>query len=237
MNSGSSRQLAAAGVYAVVLGWLLAFPGQWQGLCYRLLGTSPGLSGLSDGKSLLVLTGQHLAVVAASAALATVIGTLIALANRTSRTTTLSSAAAALSGIPSIIILSLTLPVTGYGKLPAIIALTLWSMVPVANSCRAAINSVPASLLETGQALGLTGRQIWLKIIIPAAWPTYKSGLRVMLVSNISAATLASVVGAGGLGTAVFAGIKTFDTVLLISGTTPIVLLALIADKLLEAAP
>jgi osmoprotectant transport system permease protein len=126
------------------------------------------------------------------------------------------------------------LGVSGIGMAPAILALMLYALLPIARNTQAGFASVPASVLETARGMGMTRRQILWSVEIPLALPVVLAGVRITLVQLIGLAVLAALVGAGGLGAIMFQGLfaDALDQVLL--GVIPVVLLAMAADAALN---
>ncbi|WP_404450575.1 ABC transporter permease [Virgibacillus necropolis] len=134
---------------------------------------------------------------------------------------------------PSLAILAFFIPVLGVGKIPAIAALFFYSMLPMLRNTFTGINGVNKSLLEAGRGMGMN---VWQRIItveIPLAIPVIMAGIRVSTVYLIGWATLASFIGAGGLGDYIFNGMNLYRPDLIIVGAVPVTLLALITDLLL----
>lgn len=119
------------------------------------------------------------------------------------------------------------------GMAPAIVALVLYALLPIARNAQAGIAAVPAAVLETARGMGMTARQILFRVEIPLALPVVLAGVRITLVQLIGLAVLAALIGAGGLGAIMFQGLfaDALDQVML--GVIPVVLLALLADAVL----
>ena len=96
------------------------------------------------------------------------------------------------------------------------------------------IEEVPKDIVDAARGMGMNEREIYLKVKIPLALDVILGGIRTALVINISAATLAAAVGAGGLGVLVVNGVRTFDMVLILEGAIPVTLLAIIVELLLK---
>ena len=131
--------------------------------------------------------------------------------------------------IPSLAILLLMLPVLGTGSAPAAVALTLLAIPPILENTSAGLKEVPAFMLETADGLGMTPRQAWIKVRFPLALPLPLAGLKTAAVEIIASATLASKIGAGGLGDLIFIGIGLFRTDLLLIGGISVAFLSLSA--------
>lgn len=135
--------------------------------------------------------------------------------------------------IPSLALLALAVGLLGVGALPAIVALALYSILPIARNTYAGITAVPAGSIDAARGLGMTGMQILKKVELPLATPFIIGGLRIATVVAISGGALASLIGAGGLGDFIFSGISLFQPEAMLAGAIPTALLALAADYLL----
>lgn len=132
--------------------------------------------------------------------------------------------------IPSISMLGFLIPVTGIGDKTAIVALTIYGLLPVVRNTYIGITGIPSSTIEVARGLGSTGLQILYKIELPLALPVILAGLRNMIVMIIALSGIASFIGAGGLGVAVYRGITTYNTALTVAGSILIALIALTSD-------
>lgn len=136
--------------------------------------------------------------------------------------------------IPSLALLSIMLPVFGIGKVPAIVALFLYSLLPILRNTYVGIRSVNATYLDAAKGMGMSGSQRLLQIELPLASSVIISGIKVSAVYVISWTTLAAYVGAGGLGDFIFNGLALYRIDLIMMGTIPVTLLALATDALLK---
>lgn len=134
--------------------------------------------------------------------------------------------------IPSISMLGFLIPFSGIGNATAVIALTVYALLPGKNTHTGIINVDPV-LLEAAKGMGSTKLQILLKIKLPLAMPIIISGIRNMVTMTIALAGIASFIGAGGLGVAIYRGITTNNTAMTMVGSLLIALLALVMDMLL----
>ena len=125
------------------------------------------------------------------------------------------------------------LGISGIGMAPAILALLLYALLPIARNTQAGFAGVPAAVQETARGMGMTAPQILLRVEIPLALPVILAGVRITLVQLVGLAVLAALVGAGGLGAIMFQGLfaDALDQVLL--GVIPVVLLALVANAVM----
>ena len=120
--------------------------------------------------------------------------------------------------------------VRGIGMAPALIALLLYSLLPVARNTLAGILGVDGAVVEAAFGMGMTQRQIFWRIELPLGLPVFLAGVRIVLVQAIGLAVVAALIGAGGLGTFVFQGIGQYAIDLVLLGAVPTILLALAAD-------
>jgi osmoprotectant transport system permease protein len=122
----------------------------------------------------------------------------------------------------------------GIGMKPAVFALTIYSILPIARNTLAGITAVPPELIDAGKGMGMPPMKILMEVEIPNAMKVILTGFRVALIINIGTAALAYVIGAGGLGDLIFTGISLMQTDKLLAGAIPVTLLALFADFLSE---
>ena len=126
--------------------------------------------------------------------------------------------------------------IQGVGMAPAVIALTLYSLLPVVRSTAAGLGQVPQPVIDAARGVGLSSRQIFWKVEVPLALPVFISGLRVATVQVIGLAVVAALIGAGGFGAIMFQGLLSGALDLVLLGTVPVIAMALAADALLKAA-
>lgn len=138
--------------------------------------------------------------------------------------------AAVMQTIPSLALLGLMIPLFGIGELPAIIALVIYALLPVLRNTYTGINEVDGSLVEAAEGIGMKPVRRLLKVEIPIAMPIIMAGIRTAMVLIIGTATLAALIGAGGLGDLILLGINRNNTDLILIGAIPAALLAIIFD-------
>ena len=125
------------------------------------------------------------------------------------------------------------IPFFGVGKVPAIIALFLYSLMPILRNTYVGLTDVNQDTIDSARGLGMTNMQLILKVDIPLAMPVIMAGIRLSAIYVIAWATLASYIGAGGLGDFIFNGLSLYQTDLIFGGTIPVIILALLTDYLL----
>ena len=135
--------------------------------------------------------------------------------------------------VPSLAILGMVIPVLGIGLKPAIFALVLRGVLPIINNTYSGVMNVDRSVVEAGRGMGMRNREILRLVELPLSFPVIMAGIRTATVLSISVATLAALIGAGGLGDLIFQGIVMADRNLLLAGSIPTAILAIAADLLL----
>lgn len=141
--------------------------------------------------------------------------------------------ASMLQTIPALALLAMMIPFFGVGRVPAIIALFLYSLMPIMRNTYVGLTDVNPDTIDSARGLGMTKMQLILKVDIPLAMPVIMSGIRLSAIYVIAWATLASYIGAGGLGDFIFNGLSLYQPDLIFGGTIPVIILALLADYLL----
>ncbi|HTS13172.1 MAG TPA: ABC transporter permease [Candidatus Limnocylindrales bacterium] len=139
--------------------------------------------------------------------------------------------------IPSLALFGFLLPVPWLGERAdrlAIVALTLYALLPIIRNTSAGIAAVDPAVREAARGMGLTQQQILWKVELPLSIPTVIAGIRVATVLTIGIATIAAAVGAGGLGEFIFRGLAMVNDQLIFAGAIPAALLALAADFILS---
>ena len=183
----------------------------------------------------LALTREHLVLVLISTLFAVLIGvpTGVLLTRFKSLQAPILGIANIMQTVPSLALFGLLIPIPfigGIGARTAIIALALYSLLPVIRNTVTGISGVDAKIREAAVAMGMTDWQILRQIELPLAAPVILTGIRVAVVIAVGVATIAAAVGAGGLGTYIFRGLRQNDNNLLLAGAISSALLALIAD-------
>ena len=133
--------------------------------------------------------------------------------------------------IPSIAMFGLLIPLVGIGLNNALIVLILYGLLPIVRSVYTGLKEVPSQLVEAAKGLGSTEVQVFKKIYFPLALPSILSGLRITVVMIVALAGLAALIGAGGLGQAIFRGLNTMNTGLIVAGSLGISLFAILGDQ------
>lgn len=143
-----------------------------------------------------------------------------------------------LQTIPSLALFGLLIPlplIGGIGIRTAIVALILYSLLPIVRNTVTGIAGVDRLITEAATVLGMTDRQRLFAVELPLAFPSIVAGLRIATVIAIGVATIGAAVGGGGLGTLIFRGVAMVDTRRILAGALPAAGLAILADRLFEA--
>lgn len=135
--------------------------------------------------------------------------------------------------IPSIALLGFFIPISGIGDKTAVIALTIYALLPMVRSTYTGIETIDPAIIESAKGMGSTDYQILYKIKLPLATTVILSGLRNMVVMTIALGGIASFIGAGGLGVAIYRGITTNNAALTFAGSLLIAVLALLVDLII----
>ncbi|MBU7217343.1 ABC transporter permease [Staphylococcus gallinarum] len=160
------------------------------------------------------------------------IGILLSKLKRTSNIVL--TIAGVLQTIPTLAVLAVMIPIFGVGKMPAIVALFLYVLLPILNNTVIGVQNIDKNIKEAGTSMGMTRFQLMKDVELPLALPLILGGIRLSSVYVISWATLASYVGAGGLGDFVFNGLNLYDPMMIVSAAILVTLLALVVDFVLS---
>lgn len=189
----------------------------------------------SRREPLLRLALRHLALVALALGAATLVAVPLGLALERGR----GAAGPALGGlgvlqtIPSIALLAFMVPLLGVGVVPALVALWLYALYPIARGTYTGVRDADPAAVEAAEALGMTPAQRLFRVRLPLAAPVVMAGVRTAAVITVGAATLAAFIGAGGLGEPIVTGLALADTHMVLSGALPAAALALLVDGVL----
>lgn len=136
--------------------------------------------------------------------------------------------------IPSLALFAFAMPLFGIGREPAIFALFLYGLLPIIKNTMLGINNVNPAVIKAATGMGMTRSQVMLKVQIPLAIPVIMGGVRIAAVTSIGIATIATLIGAGGLGTFIYQGLGMTDMPMIMAGAITSALLAIFVDTLLS---
>jgi osmoprotectant transport system permease protein len=189
----------------------------------------------ANWQDIVRLIGEHLVLVLVSTSIAVAIGIPlgILLTRKPSLRAPVLGLANVMQTVPSLALFGFLIPlpfIGGIGARTAIVALVLYALLPVIRNTVTGILGVEGSVREAAVAMGMTDRQILFQVELPLAMSVILTGVRVAVVISVGVATIAAAVGAGGLGTFIFRGLRQYDNHLLLAGAVPAALMALAAD-------
>ncbi|AME07383.1 ABC transporter permease [Bacillus siamensis] len=191
----------------------------------------------TNGGELLYKTWEHLYI----SIIAVILGILVAVPLGVALARMKKGAGAVIGAVnivqtlPSLAILAFFIPLLGVGKLPAIVALFFYSVLPILRNTYTGIQGVNKNLLESGKGIGMTVWEQIRLVELPLAVPVIMAGIRTSTIYLIGWATLASFIGGGGLGDYIFIGLNLYQPEYIIGGAVPVTILAIIIDYLLAA--
>ena len=182
--------------------------------------------------AILHALAQHLEITAVALVIAVLIG--IPLGIHIARERFLAgpvlATVSAIQTIPSLALLGFLIPILGIGARPAIVALFLYALLPIVRNTHAALARVDPAAVDAARGMGMREAQILRYVTLPQALPVIMAGVRTATVFSVGVATLAALVGAGGLGTFIFRGIAMVNSRMVLAGAIPTALLALSLD-------
>jgi len=186
-------------------------------------------------RQVLELTGEHLWLVGLSTLFATLIGIPLGvlIAHRPAFNKPVLGSANVIQTVPSLALFGFLLPVPWLGGRAdrlAILALTLYALLPIIRNTFAGIRGVDAAVIESARGMGMTESQLLFQVELPLASSVILSGVRTAVVISVGLATIAAAIGAGGLGEFIFRGLAMVDNSVILAGAVPAALLALLAD-------
>ncbi|WAA08810.1 ABC transporter permease [Fervidibacillus albus] len=188
------------------------------------------------GVEMLVKTGEHLyiSLIAVGLGIIVAVPLGVLLTRRKKIAGFVMGILGIIQTVPSFAILAIFIPLLGVGKVPAIIALFLYSLLPILRNTYTGIAGVKKDLVEAGLGMGMTEWEKIRLVELPLAMPVIMAGIRLSTVFLIGWATLASYIGAGGLGDYIFSGLNLYKPEFILAGAIPVTILALVTDLFLN---
>ncbi len=138
--------------------------------------------------------------------------------------------ASVLQTVPTLALLALMVPLLGVGAMPAIVALFIYSLLPILRNTYLGMADVDPNLLDAAKGMGMSTGQVIQKVQLPMAVPVIMAGIRLSAVYVIAWTTIASYIGGGGLGDFIFNGLQTYRQDLIFGGTIPVIIIAIVMD-------
>jgi osmoprotectant transport system permease protein len=184
---------------------------------------------------ILLLTYQHLRITLMGVLIALVIGMTcgILITKHKTLAEMVMSVTDIIQTIPTLALLAILMMFFGLGDTTAIIALFLYSLLPIIRNTYIGLKSVESGMVEAGIGMGMTKPQLLFKVQLPIALPVILSGIRVALVTGLGVATIGVLIGSGGLGIFIYRGVQMANIKMIFSGAVPLSVLAIGTDVLL----
>ena len=190
--------------------------------------------------TLAELALQHIQIVLLASAVSTVIALGLAFSVHLSQSKEYKDLVLQFSTIgetlPTAAIIALSVPLMGYGNGPLLLALSIYGILPILRNTLEGLSNIARSIHEAALGLGLTPMERLTRIELPLALPNIFTGIRIATIINVSAATIGATVGAGGFGVLIVSGIRTYDPMVVIQASVPVILLALWFDRVLRVS-
>jgi osmoprotectant transport system permease protein len=234
MSPGFKRWLVfllIAGAFVVVVA-----NSSWWEVALRYLFPSETVV-LHPGAPLLTLVWQHMQLVAISSGITVLVGVPLGVSVTRSWGREFLPIVGSITSLsqtfPPVAVLALAVPLFGFGALPTILALLLYGLLPVVRNTVAGLQSVNKDSLNAAYGIGMSPWQALMRVEIPLAMPVILAGIRISVVINVGTAMIGAVIGAGGIGSPIVAGLVRDNLAFIVEGALPAAMLALLADRLL----
>lgn len=192
---------------------------------------------IANHDRIALATARHFEICALSVALALLIGIPLGIVAAKVRPLAFAilGTVSVIYTIPTLAMFGLMIPLLGLGFVPAIAAIVLYSLLPLVQNAYTGIVNVPPHMKEAARGLGMSEGQILRRVELPLSLPVISAGIRTAVVNAVGMGTLASLIGAGGLGDLIFRGISTVSLVVVLAGSIPVIVMAVLADMALRA--
>lgn len=187
-----------------------------------------------NGSALLTAIGEHifLSLVALFLGILVAVPVGILLSQVPKVANVVIGVASILQTIPTLALLALMVPLLGVGKVPSIVALFIYSLLPILRNTYLGMIEVDPNLIDAAKGMGMSTSQVIRKVQLPLAIPVIMAGVRLSAVYVIAWTTIAAYIGGGGLGEFIFNGLQTYRRDLIFGGTIPVIIIAIAMDLL-----
>ena len=184
---------------------------------------------------ILACTGQHMSLSFTAVGLACLVGIPLAfvIVNHKRAAGIVMVIANTIQTIPSLALYAFAMPLFGIGTRPAVFALFLYALLPILKNTLIGIQNVAPGAIRAAKGMGMSAAQIMLQIEVPLAVPSIMGGVRIAAVTAIGTATIATLIGAGGLGSIIYQGLGMSNQIMVLAGAICSALLALVVDYVL----
>lgn len=235
MSRSHLLRWTALGAFAALFVVIMANEAWWEGTLGLLFPDEGQV--LHPRASPLVLVGEHMVLVAISSTLTVLVGIPLGIwVTRPSGASFLPVVTDLTSlgqTFPPVAILALSVPMLGFGVEPTVLALFLYGLLPVVRNTIAGLRAVPPHFIDAARGMGMGRARTLFRIEVPLAARVILAGVRTSVVINIGTAMIGAVIGAGGLGSPIIAGLVRDNLAFIVEGALPAALLAVLADQLL----
>ncbi|APV44724.1 osmoprotectant transport system permease protein [Dehalogenimonas formicexedens] len=223
-------------VFTVLFMVIVANDSWWQAVLGFLFPAQDQV--LHPRAPLWVFVVEHLRIVSVSSALSIALGLPLGILITRKIGRSLQPMATHLTSLaqtfPPVAVLALAVPAFGFGFKPTVFALFLYGLFPIVASTAVALNGIPATVIDSASGVGMTPLQrLWL-VELPLGAPVILGGIRISVMINIGTAMIGAVIGAGGLGSPVIAGLVRFNPAFILEGTLPAAFLAILASGIIS---
>lgn len=185
-----------------------------------------------QGNALLIAIGEHisLSLIALGLGILVAVPLGILLSQFPKIANVVIGIASVLQTVPTLALLALMVPILGVGQVPAIVALFIYSLLPILRNTYLGMDGVDDNLLDAAKGMGMSTSQVIRKVQLPMAVPVIMAGIRLSAVYVIAWTTIAAYIGGGGLGEFIFNGLSTYSQDLIFGGTIPVIIIAVVMD-------
>lgn len=229
------RRWALLAIFGVAFVVLLSNMGWWEAILKFLFAQLTDV--IYPRANLLALVGEHMRLVAISSGftifLAVPLGIWVTRPSGRNFLPIVNDLTSFGQTFPPVAVLALAVPLFGFGLVPTVIALFLYGLLPVVRNTIAGLRAIPTNVLEVAYGMGMSRIQTLMRVEIPLAAQVILAGVRMSIIINVGTAMIGAVIGAGGLGSPLIAGLVQFNTAYVIEGAVPAALLAVLLDQLL----
>lgn len=186
----------------------------------------------NEGSALVTAIGEHifLSLIALGLGILVAVPAGVLLSQVPKIANVVIGIASILQTIPTLALLTLMVPLLGVGTLPSIVALFIYSLLPILRNAYLGMMDVDSNLIDAAQGMGMSTSQVIRKVQLPLAVPVIMAGVRLSAVYVIAWTTIAAYIGGGGLGEFIFNGLQGFRIDLIFGGTIPVIIIAIIMD-------
>lgn len=186
----------------------------------------------NQGEALVIAIGEHLLLSFVALALGIIVAVPLGiwLSQVPKIANIVIGIASVLQTIPTLALLTLMVILLGVGKVPSIVALFIYSLLPILRNTYLGIAGVDPNLTDAAQGMGMSRMQVIRKVLLPLAVPVIMAGIRLSAVYVIAWTTIAAYIGGGGLGEFIFNGLQGYRVDLILGGTIPTIIISILMD-------